>query len=164
MVNSHEKIKKFSIHILSAIPFLIASWFMASSALKGNAALLNAPASVLCLLIGGFILGPPIARLISQPVGGLFHPDNATGIPPPQYSMAKAKRSKGLFEEAFDEYRKISDQYPEEIKPYLEMIDIAILHLKDRKRAERIYEKALVNLKDKPNIEMIKRSYEEIIL
>jgi hypothetical protein len=84
-----------------------------------------------------------LARLIAEPSGRLFWPGEHFDRPQPVYGIPQSKRKKGLYEEAMAGFEKIAKDYPEEVQPYIEMIDIAILDLKDPERANRIYQNGI---------------------
>ncbi len=57
------------------------------------------------------------------------------------------------------EYEKVAREHPEEIKPYIEMMDIAIVDLQDHERAKTIFQRGLSSLKDDNNREILKIAY-----
>jgi len=64
------------------------------------------------------------------------------------YGIPRAKRANGLYEEAIADLEKIALEYPEELQPYVEIIDIAIVNLKDPERARQTYQRGLSVLKN----------------
>ncbi len=82
----------------------------------------------------------PLARFLAEPVGTLFYPGTHSSKKAPMYGIPESKRAKGLYEEAIAGFEKIAEDYPNETKPYIEMIDIAIRDLKDPERANKIYQ------------------------
>ena len=82
------------------------------------------------------------------------------------HGTARQKRNarRWLYEEAYAEYGKIAAQFPKEVTAYSAMIDIAVVNLQDRKRAEVIYKNALAVLTDERHREKITREYGEILL
>ncbi len=90
------------------------------------------------VLLGAILIARPLARLLAEPSGQLFWPDERYRHPLPMYSIPESKRAKGLYEEAIAGFDEIAKKYPDEVRPYIEMIDIAIVHLKDEARANAI--------------------------
>jgi len=99
------------------------------------------------IVAGAIILAFPLARLFAEPAGSLFYPGKRLSRAQPMFSIPESKRAKGLYEEAITGFEKIAEDYPDETKPYIEMIDIAIRDLKDPERASRMYHHGLSVLK-----------------
>jgi len=112
-----------------------------------------------CILIGAIILAFPLACLIAEPLGNLFYPGERFNRPLPMYGIPQAKRAKGLYEEAIAGFEKIAEDYPNEVKPYIEMIDIAIRDLKDARRAGAIYHRGIAALKKEEDRANLTRMY-----
>ena len=141
MNNYREIFKSLAWRILLASPFFII----------GLSGLLSF-FSPCMIVIGAVIVAFPLARLFSEPAGDLFYPNRRSSRPAPMYSIQEAKRAQGLYEEAIAGFEKIAEEYPEEVRPYIEMIDIAIVNLKDPERANKIYQRGislLNNIEDK---------------
>ncbi len=112
-----------------------------------------------CILIGAIILAFPLARLVAEPLGSLFYPGERFDRPQPMYSIPQSKRANGLYEEAIAGFEKIAEDYPNEVKPYIEMIDIAIRDLKDARRAGAIYHRGIAALKKEEDRANLTRMY-----
>ena len=56
-------------------------------------------------------------------------------------------------------FEGIAAEHPNEVKPYIEMIDIAIVNLKDPERANRIFQRGFCVLKKDENKEVLARMY-----
>ena len=91
------------------------------------------------IVAGALILAIPLARLIAEPWGSLFYPSEALSKLPPMYGIPETLRRKGHYDEAMAGYREITRNHAEELKPYVEMIDMAIMDLKDAALARSIY-------------------------
>ena len=163
MAPSEDNVKMLFLRLLIAVPFFILAWICIGNAVQEKGLILNLLGGVVCLLIGVFSIGKPLAGLFAEPSGSLFNPDDPTGSTLPMYSVPKAKFKKGQYEEAFLEYQKIAEEFPDEVKPYLEMMNIAGYNFKNREQVEEIYRVALVTIKDDKKREMIERTYHEII-
>lgn len=141
MTNYREIFKSLAWRILLASPFF-AIGFMG----------LLSFFSPFMIVIGAIIVAFPLARLLSEPAGELFYSNRRSSRPAPMYSIQEAKRAKGLYEEAISGFEEIAKEYPDEVKPYIEMIDIAIVNLQDPDRANEIYKlgiSLLNNIEDK---------------
>jgi tetratricopeptide (TPR) repeat protein len=111
------------------------------------------------IIVAAIILAFPLARLIAESSGNLFWPGTQFFRPQPVYGIPQSKRAKGMYEEAIAGFDKIAQDYPDEVKPYIEMIDITIVNLKDPDRASAIYERGLSLLKKDEDREALARMY-----
>ncbi|MBA4388300.1 MAG: hypothetical protein C0404_09990 [Verrucomicrobia bacterium] len=100
------------------------------------------------IIAAAIILGPQVTRLIVEPAGSIFMPDESFDKPQPIYSIPDRKRAVGLYEEAMEEYRKIADNHPEELKPHISMIQIAAIDMKNIPLATEIYRKSMASLRN----------------
>lgn len=87
------------------------------------------------MIMGSIIIAFPLAELIAEPTGNLFWPSDRFDRPQPAYSIPQSKRARGLYEEAMAGFEKLAEEHPQEVQPYVEMIDIAIVNLHDPLRA-----------------------------
>jgi hypothetical protein len=148
---------------LIAVPFFVLGFFVlfhAQGGLVGGFAmgLLGCGA----IIVGAIVIAFPLARLIAEPSGSLFLPKEHFDRPQPRYGIPQSKRAQGLYEEAMAGFEKIAEEYPGEVKPYIEMIDIAIVNLKDPQRAYRIYQRGISTLKKREDRDVVVRMYEAI--
>lgn len=81
----------------------------------------------------------------------------------PLYSIPETKRTSGLYEEAIAGYAKIAADYPQEMRPYLEMMDIAIVELHDTERAEQIFQQARSIFTKPEDREILEKKYAWIL-
>ena len=75
------------------------------------------------------------------------------------YSVPQSKRAKGLYEEAMAGMEEIAEKYPQETRPYITMIEIAIVDLKDPKRASAIYDRGMSILKKRGDRHALTQMY-----
>lgn len=148
---------------LFAMPFFAFGFFVLFRAegglFQGFAAGLFGCAA---LITGAIIIAFPLARLIAEPSGSLFWPGRYFDRPQPMYSIPESKRAKGLYEEAIAGFEKIAEKYPDEIQPYIHMIDIAIVNLRDSERANRIYQRGISTLRRDEDKHVLARMYNAI--
>jgi len=114
------------------------------------------------IVAGAIILASPLTRLLAEPAGSLFYPVRRFDRPQPMYSIPQSKRAKGLYEEAMAGFEKIAETYPDEVQPYIHMIDIAIVNLKDPDRANAIYQRGFSTLKQNDAKGELARMYSAI--
>jgi hypothetical protein len=119
-------------------------------------------AGVLLMIPGAILLGFPLAERASQRWGSLLFPDEYPSRPAPRYSPAEAKAKRGEYEAAMAAYTQIAEDYPEEVKPYVDMIEIAVSRLGDGARAHSIYEQGMACLEDPDAKDVLARMYRGI--
>ncbi len=110
-------------------------------------------------ILGAIIMAPAVARLFAEPVGNLYWPGGTFDRPQPMYGIPQTKRAKGLYEEALADLEKMTEAYPDLVKPYMEMLDIAIVNLNDAQRANAIYQRGIARLEKTEDKEMLARMY-----
>lgn len=115
-----------------------------------------------CIVCAAIIIAAPLARLIAEPGGNLFYPDRRFSRPQPIYSIPESKRTQGLYEEAIAGFEKIAADYPDQVKPYIDMIDISIVNLKDPNRANEIFQLGIASLKRDQDKEALSIMYSAI--
>lgn len=114
------------------------------------------------LLVTAVVMAGPIAELFAEPAGSLFYPGGEIEEIPPMYGIPESRRKNGLPEEAMAEYERIEAAYPQELKPYVDMIDIAIVDLHDPGRAEAIYRRGMETLEADDRREALRTMYDGI--
>ena len=126
----------------------------------------NAPIGyilALGIIMGGcLLLAIPAAQWISHGAGSLFFPDERLDRPPPLYSRAEALAKMDHFDQAMTAYEQIVQDYPEELKPYIDMIEIAIRHYRDPERANRIFLQGIATLQNQDDRDTLSRMYRGI--
>ena len=110
-------------------------------------------------LVAAVLMAPTVAGWLAAPWGGLFFPSARNEKPPPHYSLAEAKMQRDDFEGALADYVKITLNYPGEVRPYCDMVDIVLRHLDDPERAEVIYRKGMETLEDQEAKEVLARHF-----
>ena len=125
----------------------------AGLALAIGTGILLGTGDVLMMLVGFFFflvaaifLAGPIARGLAEPLGGLLWPKRYYDKPQPMYGIPQARRIRGRPEEALAEYEKIAAAHPDEVRPWLDMIDIALTDLHDPERANALFQRGLAAL------------------
>lgn len=103
------------------------------------------------------LLGLFLASMLAKPVVGLFYPDEKLDRPAPRYGPAQALRKQRRFKEAMEAYLKVAEEYPDELRPYLEMMEIAMIELNDRSRARLIHQEGMEKLTAEEDREQLTR-------
>jgi len=113
-------------------------------------------------LTGAVLIAPVIISLFVEYVGNLFFPTEYFDRPQPMYSVPEAKRKGGLCKEAFEGFLQIAREHQQEIKPYAEMIDIAVVDLKDKKLADEVLSLGQATLKNEEDRAALAKTHEII--
>jgi len=113
-------------------------------------------------VVAAIIMGTPLAGLVAEFIGNIFYPSEHYDKPQPVYGIPDAKRLKGLYQEAFDDFQKLSEEHPQEIKAYLEMIEIAIEDMKNPDLASSVYERGVQALEKEEAKEILSKRFKEI--
>lgn len=113
-------------------------------------------------VVSGIIMGPPLAGLVAEFLGNLFYWSEHYDAPLPVYGIPKTKRLKGLYQQAFDDLQKLSQEYPQELKAYVEMIDIAISDMKNPELASSVYHLGMEKLDEEKVRDVLEAYYKEI--
>ena len=100
------------------------------------------------LIVGGYAFSPIMAEFVGGELGhALFFP-NRPNLGHPTMSHIISLRKKGLYEEAQDELRMLTDLHPDDIEPYKMLLHLSAFELPDKKIFDMIYRKGMFNLND----------------
>jgi len=153
--------------LLIAVPFVVLMACVVAVARKSESEAAALIAAVACFLILAVFVGVNVAPGIGEFFGSRFcgwlYPTDRFNRPQPMYGVPAAQRARGLYEEAIAGYEKIAEDYPGEVKPYIEMIDIAVVNLEDRDMAKAILYRGLDVLKREQDRKVLSRAAKSII-
>lgn len=113
-------------------------------------------------LIAAILLAFPLATLLANAWNNLIWSRSYYDRPQPMYGIPQSRRAKGHLEEALAEYEKIAAAYPNEVRPWHEMVAIAIEDLRDPDRARDIFERGVAALKNPDARDRLAQTYSEI--
>lgn len=136
--------------------------------LGGTAILLSVgPAGALfgfgLFLVAAILLAHPCAQLLASAFDGFLWSKSYYNRPQPMYGIPRSRRVKGLPEEAIAEYEKIAAAFPDETRPWHEMLAIAIEDLKDPNRAQAIFARGIAFLKKPDDRDRLAKTYAELL-
>lgn len=146
---------------LLAVPFVVMAWYLFATTSGNPDAGGKRLIGLACAVIVGVLVAPPLAGLAAEPWGVFFHP-HRTAFPEPIYSIAEARRKRGQYEEAIEEYQKIAEQFPVEVRPYVAMMEIAFVNLRDSARTDAIAKRGLAALRDETSRMHLLRMHQSI--
>ena len=115
-----------------------------------------------CFVAAGVICAVPLAHLFSLPFGRLFFPEERYRRALPPYSRAEAMVQRHEYQTAMAYYRKLAGEYPDEVEPYVGMIEIAVRHLHDLDLAHQVYREGMSSLKKIDQQAVLARMYRAI--
>ena len=161
---SESFFRRLGVRVLIAGPFFVASGVLMVLGASGRGGMMGVYVlfclGVAALIVGAIIVIPVITGAIGSSVASsLFLPEREIE-PAPRYSMAQAMIQRGEFEGALARFREIADEFPQEVRTYVEMIDVALSRLKDAKRAEGFYRQGLAALVSPEDRGKLTHSYE----
>lgn len=113
------------------------------------------------LIAAAIFLAWPLTRLVAEPTGDLFYPERHPKKPPPMYGIPQSMVKRGEYEKAMAKYEEIVGTHPEEHRPYLDMMEIALVHLGDKERGSSVYRRGLRAFEDNDVKMLITQRYRE---
>lgn len=96
-------------------------------------------------VLGAVLLGPDMAGLLSGALSGSFWPSRP-GPRKPAYGVPQSKMAAHEYAEARQAYEQIIREYPDEVKPHVELVKMAFLKLKDEALAKEFHDRAMKSL------------------
>jgi len=95
------------------------------------------------ILLGAIMIAPDIASYLAS----LFQVHHRAERKP-VYGIAESLVARGKYADAEQEYEKIIQEFPGEVKPHVDMINIAVRWLNDGQLAEKLYQRGMTLLRD----------------
>lgn len=163
MVNYRDIFSSLARRAALALALLVFGAFVIKKGL-GFGSFLAAPFllfGMAMFVVVAILMGMPLARLVAEFIGNIFYWSEHYDKPQPVYGIPEAKRLKGLFQEAFDCLQELLQEHPQEIKAYVEMIDIAIVDMKNPDLASKIYHRGMDVLKKESARNTLAKYYKE---
>lgn len=112
-------------------------------------------------LLGCILVAPDIAGWLSESFSGLLWSSHRPP-PPPLYGIPESLVARRQYKEAEQAYEKIIREYPDEVKPHVDLITIAVTRLHDLELAERLYQRGMTTLRDKEAKEFLTKMHSAI--
>jgi len=160
---SRSLLTAFLLRAAIALPLIIAALILFCTS-DGHILAAGAQALIASslLVVGAVILAFPVAHLLAAPFTGFYFPERRLLRPLPMYSVPQALRTQGKYEEAMIRFREIAEKYPREVKPWIEMLEVAVVSLNDEQRAQAIFEEGMTALDDEDRRSVLERMYSAI--
>ncbi len=109
---------------------------MANPATQGGGAFAGIGLAAFCGLALYAVWRHNIASIVAKPFESLYDGGDREIEPSPVYSVARAKRNRGRYDEAVGEIRKQLDRFPEDFEGHLLLAEIQAENLNDLQGAE----------------------------
>ena len=101
------------------------------------------------LAFGILLIAPDIVSFLTRNAGGILWGSRG-GKVQPIYGIPEARACEGRYEEAIAEYEAIMEEFPGEVKPYVEIIEIACRRLNDAGMAKEYYDRGMAAFSRRP--------------
>jgi tetratricopeptide (TPR) repeat protein len=139
--------------IFCMISLIIAFYVFKGGARVGIAILLPFLAAFV-----GLCFAPDVINRLSQNAGEIIW-STKPGEIEPIYSAARTLANRGKYTEAIAEYESIMEEFPEVAKPYIEIINIALMKLHDQSIAETYYTRGMKMLQRQGERDVLRHMY-----
>jgi len=117
--------------------------------------------AMLCFVVAACISAPAVSRLVAELFGDLCSRGGFSDVARPRYRVAADKRARGRYAEAMAELEKISREHPQELRSYVEMIEIAFLELDDQEQGRQVYRRGKMALRNKKDLRELVIAYQK---
>lgn len=117
--------------------------------------------SVFSMALGFFLIGPDIASYPASLLMHMLYPMRE-GERRPVYGIPQSLMARGRYVEAEEEYEKIIQEFPNEVTPHIDMLNIAVMRLNNAELAEQIFQRGMTLLKQPAARETLSREYDRI--
>lgn len=102
--------------------------------------------SPLMMILAVAQVAPDIADWFGGMAGGILY-NRREGERIPMYGIPEKLVTMGKYVEAEAEYEKIMEEFPDEVKPYIDLVNVAVKRLNNAELAEQFYKKGMNALK-----------------
>ncbi len=161
MGDDRANLQRLVIGGLIAAAFFLAGWRLMPTGGSWDA-LPHILGGMVCFVLGSCAFAVPLARWLAEPWGSLYFSNRRASGKAPMYGIPQAKRKKGMFEEAMADYEAIVRDHPDELRAYVEMMDMAVVDMQDLHRAELVFEHGLLVLQNEHDLRALKAMYRAI--
>lgn len=117
--------------------------------------------SICVMAVGVILISPEILSFLSDSAGSLLWPRTEV-TPTPNYDIPEALVAQGKYKEAEAECERIMAEFPDEVKPHVDMLNVAVVWVNDAEMAARIYDRGMKKLRRVADREVLTRMYKGI--
>ena len=124
--------------------------------------------SGLFLMLGGMLFlvgaaacfGSVLCRKTAVSASNLIYSDRHFSRPQPLYSHCESLMMMGRTDEAVERYLEIAKEYPDEVTPWIALIDIAFRQLNDLEQARSWFHDGLAGMREEKHRRALGRLYQ----
>lgn len=120
------------------------------------------PIALAFVVLGAILIAVDLSAFVSGLFMNLIYPSRPAE-PQPMYGIPESRIANGLYDEAEQEYEKIIQEFPDEIKPHIDMINIAVVRMNDAELAEKLFQRGMSLIKDPAGKQALSESYKSIL-
>jgi len=161
---SKKQLLQRAITVLVVTILAMIGWFafigtanLAISSLGGMLWGIAVWVGISCLI--GYFASPRLAEIVCS----FFGATAKYSKPQPVYGIPEARRKEGRSRDAYDGFRAIATEHPQEVKAYIAMIDVAIIDMKDPTLAREALDSGLAALRDPKDHHALQTMYDAIL-
>ncbi len=114
------------------------------------------------LVIGVVLFAPDLAGFSAGLLTGILWPSSHADETRPMYGIPESHAAAHRYPEACEAYEDIIRDYPQEAKPYVELIKIAFLHHRDEGMARSYLDRAAATLRDPDSIGRVQKVFDAL--
>ena len=109
-----------------------------------------------------FLIAIPIAELLSHFFPDFFSSHQWRVRPKPTFSIVRTLKKQGQFEEAMKQLHAMAQTDPQETDIWLEMLETALIDLRNRELGEQVFREAFSALEAQDKRELVQRYFHNI--
>jgi len=111
-----------------------------------------------------YILGPPLAALVVDPVGSIFFPESSTQEINLMFSMPEARIMEGRYEEALELLKEMIPRDPQRLDVYMQIMSLAVNRMKQPDIAKEAFHVGIGKLKSLRKRRILAREYRRLMI
>ena len=114
------------------------------------------PLFVVCLSL-------PLVQIMTHFFPDLFYASRREKKPKPTFSMVRSLKKAQKYDEALKALRRLADLNPQEVDIWIELLETALIDLKDKVLGELLYREAYSILESDSKRQLVHRFYRNIV-
>ncbi|MGB3975926.1 MAG: hypothetical protein WBM02_03010 [bacterium] len=108
-------------------------------------------------------LALPVFDILTYLFPDFFASLNSGKQTKPTFSMIRSMKKAQKYDEALKELHRLADLYPQEVDIWIELLETALIDLKDKKQGESLYREAYSVLEKESKRQQVHRFYKNIV-
>ncbi len=161
MIEVRKMVSRLVVRFLLAAGAVVVGRHLIITATPGVAGVASLLSAMLCFVAAGLIFAPALVRLMAELTGDVFASGGFGVSNSPYYAIATSKRARGRYAEAMVDLEKIAEEYPQELRVYLEMLAIVLTDLGDPEQGRAICRRGERELDKKKDKDLLVAAYKK---